>query len=1050
LVKAILNTIGVKRDERSAFVKLYLHSFLNGIFISFFATVAYAQFLNLHDSSQLPIAFLLSGLSGYLLVWVYSKLQKRIKPASLYLITLVFLLVLMVVLRGLSFYAQPGSEFEKYNAFILFVAFAPAQQLLFLEFGGVSLQLFDIRQGKRFFGLISTGDILAAMLGFLIIPILIKHLPYGADDLLFMTIVVLIGCIAILKSTLKLFPSSTKNESSGEKFRKRRSGWSILKDPYVAFISLLSLFSVLTAFFSDFLFLGTTKLVPDFDSELRMAQFISLFFGVVKVIELALSLLSSRILAQFGMKTGITLFPLMMLGIIIIASVAGIMATDDIFMFFILVAISQVIDRAVRKGIDIPSFRTLYQPMPADEKLQTQTFVDGTINQGGVFVSGLFLLIVGSFIDDPRTRMVVFTVICIPFMLAYFIIAARMFRLYKNKLRAILEEKREIHFKNSLSSPTSLALSQMLSKPGPKQLKSASVVYQLNPYQLESQAKALISSENADVVLMGLKVLRASPENDSLLDLLREVSENPENALIRHQLEETMDFLGREDGNGYSAQELQRLCNSEQKSDKMQALKHLSVHPELLERSHFLSLIQSTDDQVIRSCIHLVSAGNLTYTFSFMNDLLRQSRFRPEIIVRLALTGNAVLPYLEQIIKRHFSVRIKLCATQVCALMGTKEAGDYLLELFFNTGKWMQLEVGAVLNEMDYKVLADEQRLKVKELLRDTLGQVIWIEASLEDLKGNEQVGLLEEALTQERKFYITLFYELLGLIEDKSVVELIRENVAGEEKVFALEIIDNFVSEDLKEYLVPIVGEVGGSQTQKTKNQFLQKTYSVRNRLRDIINHDYNKVNPVTKSLAIEALGNIPDQKLPNEVFAGLFHPDQLLSGAAAKVLIKRNDEAGMKYLKDGKLLPVELVKLLQEHHEVPLVVLDRIYYFMRLPVFRKITRSLLLPMARGFEPMHFKTGQLSDLRPFYNKAFVVFSGDISISDGLLERKLARHQMFVDGIHFDLDQCELIEMSDAVVLVCDHAKFISLASGFQEMLPNLIERSEAEVIEVN
>jgi len=1051
LVKAILHTLGVQREERSAFTRLYLHSFLNGIFISFFATVAYAQFLNLHDSSQLPIAFLMSGFFGYLLVAIYSKLQKRIAPSKLYFLTLAFLLLLMVSLRVLSFYAEPGTEFEKINAFILFVAFAPAQQLLFLEFGGLSLQLFDIQQGKRFFGLISTGDILAAMLGFLVIPILIQFLPFGSDDLLFMTIVVLLACMFILKSTLKLFPKEKNEEAVNVTENKTASGsvWAALKNPYVAFISLLSLFSVLTAFFSDFLFLGTTKLVPEFNSELRMAQFISLFFGVVKVFEMVLSLLSSKILSQFGMKLGITLFPLMMLGIMIIASIAGLFATDDILLFFMLVAISQVIDRAVRKGIDIPSFRTLYQPMPANEKLHTQTFVDGTVNQGGVFVSGVFLWIVGSFIDEPRTRMVVFTIICIPFMLAYFLIALRMFKLYKSKLKDILMEKREIRFKNSLSSPTSLALSQMLGKQGPKQLKSVSVVYQLNPFQLESQAKTLLLSNNPNVVEMALKVLRPSPENEGLANLLWQVSRRPDNSELQISLEALRKVLDENNQLVLDKKELQRLCSSERSYDKMLALKFLLKHPDHLERPHFMSLMQSSNDRVIRSCIHLVVAGNLSYTFSYMNELLGQSRFRPEIIVRLALAGDAVLPYLEQIIKKHYSVRVKLCAAQVCGLMGTPKAATYLLELFFHANKWMQLEIGAVLNEMDFKVSKDAHRIKVKELLRDTLGQVAWIEASLNDLKGHSHVEVLEEALLQENAFYATLFYELLGLIEDKSVVQLIRENLVGDEKVFALEIIDNFVSDDLKEYLLHIVGEAGGKQmTQKAREQFSQKSYSLQGRLRNIINHDYTKVNPVTKSLALEAIGKTTDGQLPNEVFAGLFHPDQLLSGTAAKVLVSHKNAQGIKYLEEGTILPAKTLKHLLSTDKSPLTVLDRIYYLLSLPAFKKITRSLFLPLARGFEPKWLGNEQVSSLKPFRNKAFIIFSGKLVIEENGVERTLKEHQVFVDGIHFELATCDLVELENSLILICDHAKFIGLTSGYQDFLPDLIERSEGELHE--
>lgn len=1049
MLNKLLNIAGVQKSERSAFTKLYLHSFLNGIFISFFATVAYAEFLNHHETAKLPVAFLLSGASGYLLVAIYSRLQKRLSSAKLYYYTLGFLFVLLVLLRIMGFYAGPGSEFEKLGPFILFVAFAPAQQLLFLEFGGVSLQVFDLRQGKRFFGLISTGDILAAMLGFLVIPLLTESLPFGAYDLLFVAILVLVGCMLVLRSVLKTFPNEMSQKASPKEVNKeaKRLDFSFLKDRYITTIALLSLFSVLTAFFSDFLFLGTVKLVPEHQDAATLAQFISLFFGGVKVVELILSLLSSKILSQFGMRVGITIFPLMMLGIIILSALSGQLMESDISLFFVLICASQIIDRAVRKGIDIPAFRTLYQPMDSAEKLKTQTVVDGAINQAGVFVSGLLLLVFSFLVNDPEARMVVFTTICVPFMLFYFLIAVRIFKLYKEKLKNALSTSNNVDSKAAITSPALPILNQMLDSDGAAQLLAATVLYYVHPERLELRAESLLRSKQKRVVGLTLKVIRPTTLTQKLKTAIQEASERIEHSEIKSICAKTLGYFNSENGDVVSDDLLHKMSNSEIVSDRIQAIKHFALNPTSLHREHYFSLLQSRNEVVIRSCIHLVSRDNLNFTFPFLNDLLIEAKFRPEIASQLVKMGDEALPFLPLILQKHESLDIGLVVVRICEGIATESAKSMLFSLFFTNNQTFQLEVGSALVRLNFRVTSDTNRLRVKEALREALKQIFWIDASIHDLQEIDGNDLLEKSMQADREFYKELMFKLLCLIEDKAAVKLIEKNIRGEERVFALEIVDNFISEDVKEYFAPIVEDLGYHQLEKkTKEQFHIKAYSSRDRLRNIVNHDYKKVNLTTKALALEALGSEMVNQPPNEIFSGLFHHDELLNGTAAKILIEQENQKGISYIEEQGLLNPSVMKHLEQKANIPLLLSEKLNFLESLPMFKGADRMYLLKMAREFQTLHSKGGKRVLLGDLLGKAFVIYSGSIEFQVKDRVFTLEPGRVYVDELHFRLKYAELIKMNDVVVLTCGYVLFTELIYSSNNMFSQFLNNAQIPI----
>src|SRR5215213_9404503 len=166
-----LNFLLIRPSESKLVSKLFLFEFFQGSSIAIFFTTGISMFLEKRSTAELPKVFMLSAILLWICGFVYSKLEHKLSIRSLILSVLVFNLTSIVVFRLLM--SQEDSQWFMY----LFLAFFNVLYLLNnLEFWGLAALLFDVRQSKRLFGIVSAGDIPAKMIGYiaaiLLVPII--------------------------------------------------------------------------------------------------------------------------------------------------------------------------------------------------------------------------------------------------------------------------------------------------------------------------------------------------------------------------------------------------------------------------------------------------------------------------------------------------------------------------------------------------------------------------------------------------------------------------------------------------------------------------------------------------------------------------------------------------------------------------------------------------------------------------------------------------------------------------------------------------------------
>ena len=163
--------LSVKPGEGRSVVLMVLHSVAMGTSTVFFETAASALFLARFPSGLLPWVYIVAAVVNTLTGFAYSRLQVRLSFRGLMLTTVSFLLVCAVGLRaGLALTGAASLVFG------LLVFYRILSALTDLEYWAVATRLYDVRQAKRLFGLVGSGEVVARIAGSFSVPLLVRAL----------------------------------------------------------------------------------------------------------------------------------------------------------------------------------------------------------------------------------------------------------------------------------------------------------------------------------------------------------------------------------------------------------------------------------------------------------------------------------------------------------------------------------------------------------------------------------------------------------------------------------------------------------------------------------------------------------------------------------------------------------------------------------------------------------------------------------------------------------------------------------------------------------
>ncbi|WP_317165805.1 cyclic nucleotide-binding domain-containing protein [Spirosoma arboris] len=378
--------LGIRPEEGRTVRLFFIHNFLLGIGTILIYVAANAILLENHPETSLPVAYVVAALAMIGVGRVYAYYEHHLALRSLAVRVLIAAVVMTVVVGILVIVGHSVAA-----AVAIMTGYRIIYLLTNLEFWGVSAVVFDTRQSKRLFGVISSGDMPAKALGAILAALVHAH----ADvlRLLLVAFGAFFAALYVLRLTIQ----------SHDVHAPERSGRAVGREPsrligkrfggseliFYMCLSLAVLAAVATEIEYNF-FINVKHRFHDQTDVIRYVSYVlALTYGVAMLVKL---LLSRQVLDQFGVQRSLLVLPWVALiglaGLIILHYVP----TSETVLLIYFCGLYLIFE-VVRRALFDPVFLVLFQPLLPPQRLKGHTLAKGLYEPIGLGVAGFLIFV---------------------------------------------------------------------------------------------------------------------------------------------------------------------------------------------------------------------------------------------------------------------------------------------------------------------------------------------------------------------------------------------------------------------------------------------------------------------------------------------------------------------------------------------------------------------------------------------------------------------------------------------------------------------------------
>ncbi len=419
-------TCNVESAELPPLVLLLICGFAKGLTFVYFETTANASFLAAYGPQLLPYVYVTVALVSTLMGFAITRLESRLSPPRFLSLTVLFLFG-SIVAAYLLLKLVPA----RWPAFVLMVWKDVVFIIVELAFWALAGYLFNVRQGKRLFGLAGTGAIVAGIVGGLCAPLIIALL--GKTQLL---VVAAAGALVMLV-TLRLITRRFPTRFMVDEDEHPDADWSLRAlagRPYVVLLAAFSVLSFFCYYTVDLAFYGEVE--RRWQDPAALASFFGIFYAALNtVMLLTSSFVVGRLILRFGLPIALLLVPFLEIGGTLTAVVAMVYAGGAMLAIMIVVKLLDEVTRATFEGT---GYRVLYQAMPSGVRLRVQTIRESIVEPIAVGVSGLIFLAATEIIGLDSRELLLSLLVVVPLWIG---VAVLLRRHYTTELGKTLAER---------------------------------------------------------------------------------------------------------------------------------------------------------------------------------------------------------------------------------------------------------------------------------------------------------------------------------------------------------------------------------------------------------------------------------------------------------------------------------------------------------------------------------------------------------------------------------------------------------------------------------
>ncbi|MEO0840489.1 MAG: MFS transporter [Cyanobacteria bacterium J06643_5] len=727
ILMRVLRWVNLRPEEGSRTLLMFAFYATTSVGLRWVEDSSIALFLDKYGADTLPLIYIASAVVGIALVFLYSWLQKIFPLRWLIVATVPCMVIPLVLLPvGLQFNIASNFQAEQLALFSVFLLRLWVDALYVINQINTSIaanQLFNIQEIKRTYPLVSSGVLVADVIGGFSLPTLVKFLKL--DKVILIGALVIVLGTAILLHLSKKYPLAFSDASQRKINKSQVSRARRLSSPLRRYALRLFLFGLLIqsiGLLVDFQYLS--QLESTFQGK-DITSFLGVFGGILGLFELTTQLfVSSRAIERLGVFFTTAILPvgvgalLTVLAIVSPLSMTGLEIPGLLLWGLTLI---KFLDELVRYTFVANTATLLFQPIPEKVRSRVQTLSGGFAEAAAAGFAGFIILvtqwIISKFIPEPWHHLIlivqtaIVAIICVGVIwvlrsqyVDLLVLSAERGHLSVTNVdlpffkRAVIKALRETG-----NEADKLSCIELLSQIDPRRAGEvlAPELPELTPALQHRSLEVMLEYDVNPAYLPSVLSLKENPQtkaNPNIFALalryvfLAEVSPNS------NQLEEYLNSEQHPVIRGTAAALLLTEGTTKQKVAATKTLKWMLTNNEedirvtgvksLAEaaylqslRIYIPSLLEDKSLRVRSAVLEMIAANHLEEYYSALILGLHHKSTRLLVMKSIIKLGNEVLPMLSNLVHDFYQPEIaRVYALRTMSQIETLEATDILWE----------------------------------------------------------------------------------------------------------------------------------------------------------------------------------------------------------------------------------------------------------------------------------------------------------------------------------------------------------------------------------
>jgi len=679
-----------------------------------------ALFLGEYGASTLPWIYIFSAGVGFGLSFVYSWMQ-RFFPLRWVIVLIAVLMAVPILLF------RWGLDIEPLLPITVFAMRLWMEAIYGLNDLNVAItanQLFNIREIKRTFPLISSGNLLADVLSGFSVYLLVTLV--GLKNVLLLSFLIMMAGAAILlvisRNYDHAFPDSLKRQAeAGEEAHGAQRSRGTMNQYVIMLFSFFVLAQILM-YLIEFEYL--TQLEANLAVE-EIAAFLGIFSGILGLIELLTQwFTSSRLIERQGVFAVLSILPLVIAGLSLLTILGSYPAFFGAIALFFGLVILKFFDEWLRFTLVASTRPVLFQPIPDSQRTIFQSLVGGIAEPLSMGVTGVFILLAISWANwlgfTSQLLQTRFFLLVTAFLAGVWLVAILFLR--SQYLDLLVKSAQQGLLSMTVANLRTLkkAFIEQLEKPGSEADKRSCVelLNQLDPRGIGEVLAPRLPSLSPNLRRQSLEAMLEYPQREYTEDVrqlimnsqppevlalaLRYIwltEDSPDTRKLQAYLKPEVDPIVR----GTAASLMLKHGNSREKSEAVHTLRQMLTHERERERVmgcralgeadylqslrlYIPNLLQDESLRVRRALLEAIAATHLQEYYPSLLKALQYKSTRDAASQALTRLGNDALPMLESVaLDNYKSTSLRNQAWQAIGNIGSDESIECLLQNLLST-----------------------------------------------------------------------------------------------------------------------------------------------------------------------------------------------------------------------------------------------------------------------------------------------------------------------------------------------------------------------------